>query len=86
VSKKGPADVIIDEMNRTIEDGETMAIDWMASAGSLAVAAITALLKSQGRTITATELGQNADKFLGQNVKDMGEDESGETKRYEDGK
>ena len=85
MAKNGPADLIIDEMNRVLGKENTMAIDWTVAAGSLAVAAITALLKSQGRSITGAELGANADKYLGQNVKDLSEDEGGETKRYEDG-
>jgi hypothetical protein len=58
-------------------------MDWITTAGTLAVAAITALLKSQGRDITAAELGAKADGYLGKNVKDLAEDEAEEAGRYQ---
>lgn len=60
-------------------------MDWMTAAGTLAVAAITALLRSQGRDVTAAELGRNADKYVDLNVKNLTEDEAEETERYKNG-
>lgn len=60
-------------------------MDWVTTAGTLAVAAITALLKSQGRDITASELGKKADGYLSKNVKDLAEDEADESGRYQSG-
>jgi hypothetical protein len=57
-------------------------MDWMTTAGTFVVAAITALLRSQGRDITATDLGQKADGYLEKNVRDLAQDEAEEAERY----
>lgn len=57
-------------------------MDPWTQAATLFIAAITSLLKASGRSITAAELGRNADKYVSANVKNLSDDEQTEEDRY----